>query len=143
MSAAGILFVCPATSRMLLGLRSATVRAPHVWSVVGGSIEPGESPERAAVREAREEVGYHGPIALVPSLVYVRLPHFRYYNFIGIVPSEFRPTLNHEHDDARWFYPDRPPHPLHHGTQLLLEKSHDQIVRVASGMYRSQSTSGL
>jgi 8-oxo-dGTP diphosphatase len=37
------------------------VRQPHrgeeLWTFPGGRIEPGEPPDRAAVREAREEVG--------------------------------------------------------------------------------------
>lgn len=120
---------------MLLGLRSEHVTKPFCWSVVGGSIEAGETPAQAAVREAREEVGYHGAIVLVPSLVYVREPKFRYYNFIGLVGSEFQPRLNSEHDDARWFYPDRPPRPLHNGTLLLLDKGARQIMRAAAGDY--------
>lgn len=135
MAAAGILFVCPATSRMLLGLRSEQVHAPHCWSVIGGSMEPGETPEQAAVREAREEVGYHDEILLMPSLVYVRPPHFRYWNFVGLVPSEFRPKLNGEHLRAEWFYPDRPPRPLHRGTALLLDMARSQIARAAAGGY--------
>lgn len=133
MSAAGILFVCPRTSRMLLCLRSERVNAPFVWSVVGGSIDPGEKPEQAALREAREEVGYQGNVLLLPSLVYVRPPDFRYFNFVGLVPSEFRPKLNDEHLKAEWFYPDRPPLPLHRGTALLLDMARDQIMRAATG----------
>lgn len=135
MSAAGILFVCPATSRMLLGLRSEQVNAPFCWSVVGGSIDPGETPEEAALREAREEVGYQGKVVLLPSLVYLRAPRFRYFNFIGLVPSEFRPKLNGEHLTAEWCYPDRPPSPLHRGTALLLDMARDQIARAAAGGY--------
>lgn len=98
-------------------------------------MEPGETPEQAAVRESREEVGYYGPIRLVPSLVYVRPPDFKYFNFIGLVPSEFRPVINAEHVRADWFYPERPPYPLHRGTELLLTKAGDQVTRAARGEY--------
>src|SRR5215510_6089584 len=35
--------------------RSATTRCPGSWETVHGRIEPDERPERAAVREVREE----------------------------------------------------------------------------------------
>ncbi len=120
---------------MLLGLRSEYVNAPFCWSVIGGSLEPGERSEVGALREAREEVGFSGETVLVPSLVYVKQNSFRYYNFIGLVDREFRPELNQEHVDARWFYPDRPPSPLHQGTALLLYRARDQVMRAAAGGY--------
>ncbi len=41
----------------LLMQRAATVRCPGAWEAVHGSIEPGERPEDAAVREVVEETG--------------------------------------------------------------------------------------
>jgi len=37
--------------------RSRSVIAPGAWCFVGGGIDPGETPEQAARREFREEVG--------------------------------------------------------------------------------------
>ena len=37
--------------------RSQHTRCPTAWETVHGRIEPGESPEQAAVREVREETG--------------------------------------------------------------------------------------
>ncbi|MGW8376904.1 NUDIX domain-containing protein [Streptomyces sp. ODS28] len=59
MSAAGI----PATASVLLtdpGGRLLLVRSRHrlrSWHLPGGLVEEGESPRRAARREAREELG--------------------------------------------------------------------------------------
>ena len=41
----------------LLVERAPTVRCPGAWEAVHGSIEPGERPEDAAVREVQEETG--------------------------------------------------------------------------------------
>jgi ADP-ribose pyrophosphatase YjhB (NUDIX family) len=45
------------------------------WAVIGGAIEPDESPQQAAVREAREEAGVH--IALGRILGVIGGPEFR------------------------------------------------------------------
>ena len=44
--------------RVLLGLRAASKRLfPERWDIIGGHIEPGESPAEALVREVAEEIG--------------------------------------------------------------------------------------
>lgn len=133
MSAAGVLFVASSTGRVLLALRSPYVRAPNCWSVVGGTINDGEKPHEAALREAHEEIGYTGPVVLIPSLLYTRPPRFAYHNFIGLVPTEFKPKLNAEHLTARWFDLGALPAPMHHGTVMLFEEAASQIVRAAAG----------
>ena len=57
--AAGLLLLFPIDDRphLVLTVRSATVRHAGQVSLPGGVIEPGESVEDAALREAHEEVG--------------------------------------------------------------------------------------
>jgi 8-oxo-dGTP pyrophosphatase MutT (NUDIX family) len=43
--------------RVLVLQRGLDTRCPGAWETVHGRIEPGERPEAAAVREAREETG--------------------------------------------------------------------------------------
>jgi ADP-ribose pyrophosphatase YjhB (NUDIX family) len=45
------------------------------WAVIGGAIEPDESPQQAAVREAEEEAGV--AVALGPILGVIGGPQFR------------------------------------------------------------------
>lgn len=61
-----------ADGAVLLQLRDdvPTISFPGHWSLPGGSIEPGESPAAAALREFAEETGYRiAPEALRPLLV--------------------------------------------------------------------------
>jgi 8-oxo-dGTP diphosphatase len=43
--------------RFLIGLRPPGVALAGLWEFPGGKIEPGETPQAAAVRECREETG--------------------------------------------------------------------------------------
>jgi 8-oxo-dGTP pyrophosphatase MutT (NUDIX family) len=47
----------PAGWEVLTLQRAQHTRCPTAWETVHGRIEPGESPEQAAVREVREETG--------------------------------------------------------------------------------------
>lgn len=124
---AGILFVAESTGRVLLALRSRDTTFPGTWCVVGGHVEKGETPAEAATREAEEEVGYTGPIDLYRGHVF-KSPSFTYHNFVGFVPTQFRPVLNEESLEASWFDPERLPEPLHPGTEEFLE-SIDKALR--------------
>jgi 8-oxo-dGTP diphosphatase len=47
------------SGELLLNLRDLTKKvAPGVWDLVGGTLEPGETPAECALREVREETGY-------------------------------------------------------------------------------------
>jgi len=56
---------------------------------------------------------------------------FKFHNFIGIVPEEFAPTLDHENDDAQWFDINNLPKPLHFGTERLLQNARHVIDQAA------------
>lgn len=102
---AGAIFVRAGT--VLLAHRTPTRAAyPGMWSLIGGHVEPGETPQTAVRRECQEEVGVHildpRPVGLVVEEASV-LIH-------GFVVTRWRGELaNHapqEHDGLRWFAPD-------------------------------------
>jgi 8-oxo-dGTP diphosphatase len=91
---------------LLLGWRGPNRRTyPACWAVPGGHLEPGESPEDAAIREMREELGvevrglrYLGPIETVDSLGPVTFHMFSSSEWDGD-PS----PRDDEHSELRWF----------------------------------------
>jgi ADP-ribose pyrophosphatase YjhB (NUDIX family) len=89
------------------------------WAVIGGAIEPDESPEHAARREAEEEAGVM--LELGPILGVLGGPEFRltYPNGdqTSYVSTVFAATVvagsprgdGDETSDARWWEPDHLP----------------------------------
>lgn len=111
---AGALFYCEPTGRFLLVQRSDTCDQPGTWCGLGGGIEEGESPDEAVRREAWEEAQF--PEDAVCDLRYVgcqEQPDFRFHNYLGVVPEEFEPILNHEHTDHQWVNWDDFPDNMH------------------------------
>lgn len=124
LDAAGILFVDP-DGRVLLLRRSAEGDHAGEWSLPGGKVERGETAREAALREAREEIGWDpkaGSIADVVLLARRQAEGVDWTTFQVNVPQAFDARLNGEHDQGGWFYPSEAPEPMHPGAQLVLER---------------------
>jgi len=126
---AGALLLARDTGRVLALRRSRSVMEPRTWGIAGGAIDSGEDPEKSARREVQEELDYYGPVEMHPAHVF-QSDAFRYHNFIGIVPVEFKPRLNWENDLYRWVDIDEMPEPRHYGLKALFDNSGDLIRRL-------------
>ena len=126
---AGILPIAKSTGRLLVNFRSKYVNEPHQFGVWGGKVDSDENIEKAARREFVEETGYTGSMELIPAYVYQE-PGFEYHNFLGIIPTEFKPIYNWETEGHEWVSLDNMGklRPLHFGLATLLTKS-DQKIR--------------
>jgi 8-oxo-dGTP pyrophosphatase MutT (NUDIX family) len=85
--------------------RAANVRCPGSWEMVHGSIRRGETPEKAALRELREETG------LAADRLYNVTTHGFYLHQTGNVEvavvfcafvNSLEVTLGKEHDRFEW-----------------------------------------
>ena len=124
---AGILVFCTSTQRFLLGLRSKYVREPGTWGIFGGAIDGNENPEKAAKRELEEETQYRGSVTL-KLLDIFQSGDFKFHNFVGLVPEEFKAQLDWENDGAEWFAFEDFPDNLHFGLNRLLPLIQDEIL---------------
>ena len=92
--------------QVLVLQRAADTRCPGAWEAVHGSIEDGERPEHAAVREVREETGLpverlynvtaHPFYVHATGLVQVAVV------FVAFVADAGEVTLGDEHRDHVW-----------------------------------------
>ena len=93
--------------RVLLAHRHPSRSAyPDCWDLVGGHVEPGESPREAVRRELLEELGVrvHDP---VPIPFTNTDPALAVHAFL-VTRWDGEPvnTAPDEHDDLQWFGPD-------------------------------------
>jgi mutator protein MutT len=119
---AGCLIFCRATDRFLMIRRSDLVPVANTWSLPGGSVDHGETPEQAARREVMEEVGLTLENKRL-RLIYTNethAPRFKFYTYAATVDNEFDPELNWESSDHTWCDLDNLPAPLHWGVSQLL-----------------------
>lgn len=95
-----------ARQRLLVLRRAHGVRSPGAFEIVHGSVEAGETPEAAALREVNEETGL-----TVSRLYSVTCNPFYLHQtntvqvavvFAAIVDEIKAPTLSIEHDEAEW-----------------------------------------
>ena len=124
----GALIYSRSTHRYLFLLRNQKRHAGS-WGLVGGGVEPGESPTAALQREIQEEIG---------SIIYEKIiplekftsdnGTFEYHTYVIPVDAEFVPVLNDEHRGYAWTSIDDHPKPLHPGVwrtfnfRVVLEK---------------------
>jgi 8-oxo-dGTP pyrophosphatase MutT (NUDIX family) len=130
--AAGCIFLARDTGRFLLAHRSRRVQEPGTWGTWGGAIDPGESPEQAALREVEQEVGTVELLDL-PKLLVFRSGTFAYHNHLVIVPREFAPVLNWEAQGFRWVFWGEWAAPMHFGLHALIsDPSSAKVLRDAA-----------
>jgi 8-oxo-dGTP pyrophosphatase MutT (NUDIX family) len=90
--------------------RASGGRCPGSWETVHGTIEPGETPVQASMRELREETGFTPWRLYNVSRVEAFYEH--HSDQIALIPvfaafvGERRPPqLSREHDQAEWLVP--------------------------------------
>lgn len=95
------------------------------WSVPGGVVEPGETPEVAATREALEEIGVQVRLTGLHGQYLVHgldRPELDVFVYSALVESgNIRIADPAEIADLRWFDPLKPPKPLTTDARQLLE----------------------
>lgn len=91
-------------TRLLAARRSGPPALAGGWEFPGGKVEPGESPEHAAVREAREELGVEvalgGPVGRGPWPL--GDTHEMWLWWAVTRPDQPRPRPLADHDALRW-----------------------------------------
>lgn len=108
--AAGLLAVDD-HGRVLLQLRGAGVHHTGTWSVPGGAIEAGETPRRAALREAAEETGLHPDDVHIVAEHTAACPHCRWPYTYLVARTRGPITVRNAAEGAelRWVHPDDVP----------------------------------
>ena len=76
------------------------------WDFVGGGAEPGESPEEAAIREAKEELGLTVEPRGLIGVYFNRVRRLLVFVFSGVVMGGTLTLQPEEIAEIGWFGPD-------------------------------------
>lgn len=103
--AAGILFSASLPGSVpvhLVVLRAAWVHEGGTWSIPGGALRPGETPEQGAHREATEEIGALPPYQVTAATTEDCGGGWRFTTVRALVAHAFAAQLSAEVDEVRW-----------------------------------------
>lgn len=90
--------------QVLAGRRVGPPRVRGGWEFPGGSVEAGETPEQAAVREAREELRVE--VELTGRLGRVPIRPGMWLVVFTAALTRGEPAMNGSHDELRWMSAD-------------------------------------
>lgn len=111
----GALIYSKKTKRYLFLLRNQKRHAGS-WGLVGGGLNPAETPIEALNREIIEEIGVIKISKIIPLEKFTaETKNFEYHTYVAIVENEFVPQLNEEHRGYAWTSINDHPKPLHPG----------------------------
>lgn len=123
--AASVLFLCRPDydgkpMRALLVKRSLDEENyAGYWSIPGGHLDGEETPQQAAVREVKEEIGHDVDVGELEEVA----DSGRHKTYRAFVDDEFEPALNAEHTEFSWVALSGDlPKPLHPGVKGALAK---------------------
>src|SRR3954471_10265752 len=120
-SAAGTMMMTKDGKALFVRRAAGRDHAGH-WSIPAGMTEDDEMPWQTAMRETNEEVGDCGMEPRGMRLMDHRLMDNVGFTTYGYpVDSEFKPTLDEEHDAYMWSPIGNAPHPLHPGLEATLK----------------------
>lgn len=84
-------------------------RDKDLWNLPGGRVEKGESPWQAAIREAKEEIGFDIVIIRLVGVYYKPLVDDLVFMFLARIKDNFRPTTSDEVDKIAFYSDDELP----------------------------------
>jgi 8-oxo-dGTP pyrophosphatase MutT (NUDIX family) len=121
--AAGCIFLCKSTKRILLNFRSENSNKPNCFGFWGGKLDKEENILEGLSREVVEELGFVPNYERIIILDEFTSPDnfFKYYSFVVIVSEEFIPKINEESQGYCWCGFANYPKPLHPGARAILE----------------------
>ncbi|MFE1287530.1 (deoxy)nucleoside triphosphate pyrophosphohydrolase [Streptomyces sp. NPDC058751] len=93
--------------RLLAARRSAPPDLAGRWELPGGKVETGESPERALVRELREELGVDAlAVERIPGEWPLKPGYVLVVWAARLLPGSAEPRPLEDHDELRWLTPE-------------------------------------